>query len=256
MVSKSTMLRVFLGSFFIQSSWSFEKMQGLGFAAAISPALRDIYGDDEKACNDAVKRHLVYYNAHPYMASPVIGAVMRLEEMARDGACAAPDPAEFKKKVMGPYGAIGDSFFWSGLRPLASCAGAAAAIFWGIWGPVIFLAVYNAFHLWMRWNGLKKGYALGAGVVGYIKGLDLPAWSIRARYAASAILGALAASAAVRLPASPGRGYAAWWAVAAVIVILGAAFLLGLFFKKGVSISAIIYAAAIPLIVYGAVSGF
>lgn len=256
MVSKSTMLRVFLGSFFIQSSWSFEKMQGLGFAAAISPALREIYGDDEKAGNDAVKRHLVYYNAHPYMASPVIGAVMGLEEKARDGACAAADPAEFKKKVMGPYGAIGDSFFWSGVRPLASCAGAGAAIFWGVWGPVVFLIIYNAFHLWMRWNGLKKGYALGAGVVGYIKGLDLPGWSVRARYAACAILGVFAASAAAMVPASAGRGYAAQWAVAGVIIVSGAAFILGLFFKKGVSISAVIYAVAIPLIVYGAVSGF
>ncbi|MBI5901959.1 MAG: PTS system mannose/fructose/sorbose family transporter subunit IID [Deltaproteobacteria bacterium] len=256
MVSKYTMLRVFLGSFFIQSAWSFEKMQGLGFAAAISPALREIYGDDEKAGNDAVKRHLVYYNAHPYMASPVIGAVMRLEEKARDGERTPPAPAEFKNKVMGPYGAIGDSFFWSGLRPLASCAGVAATILWGIWGPVIFLAVYNTFHLWMRWNGLKKGYALGEGVVGYIKGLDLPGWSIRARYAASAILGVLVASAAASIPASAGRGHAAGWAVAAVIIISGAAFLLSLSIKKGVSISAVIYAVAIPLIVYGAVSGF
>lgn len=254
MVSRSTMLRVFLGSFFIQSAWSFEKMQGLGFAAAISPALREIYGDDETAGKDAVKRHLVYYNAHPYMASPVMGAVMRLEEKARDGERPAPSPAEFKNKVMGPYGAIGDSFFWSGIRPLASCAGAATALFWGVWGPVIFLAVYNAFHLWMRWNGLKKGYALGEGVVGYIKGLDLPSWSIRARYAASAILGALAASAGMQ--AAAGRGHAAGWAVAAVIVITGAAFLLGLSFKKGVSISAVIYAVVVPLIVYGAVSGF
>lgn len=253
MVSKYTMLRVFLGSFFIQSAWSFEKMQGLGFAAAISPALKEIYGGDEKRGNDALKRHLVYYNAHPYMASPVIGAAMRLEEKARDGECKAAAPAEFKKKVMAPYGAVGDSFFWSGLRPLASCAGVAAAIFWGVWGPVVFLVVYNAFHLWMRWNGLQKGYELGEGVVGYIRRLDLPGWSIRARYAACAILGALAASAMVT--ASAGRGHAAGWAVAGVFIISGAAFLLGILIKKGVSISAVIYAVAVPLIVYGAVSG-
>lgn len=253
MVSRSTILRVFLGSFFIQSAWSFEKMQGLGFASAISPALREIFKGDEKAGKDAMKRHLVYYNAHPYMASPVIGASMRLEEKVRDKGCASPAAADFKKKVMGPYGAIGDSFFWNAIRPLASCIGAATAILWGMWGPVIFLVVYNSFHLWMRWYGLKQGYLLGEGVVGYIKGLNLPGWSLRARYAASAALGVLLASVAAGMPDVAHRAHAVGWAGAGALVILGAAFLLNLSFKKGISISAVIYAVTLPLILYGAI---
>ena len=74
MITRGAMLKVFFDSFFIQSSWSFEKMQSLGFAAAISPAIVEVYRDSPEGKSAALKRPLAFYNAHPYMASPVLGA--------------------------------------------------------------------------------------------------------------------------------------------------------------------------------------
>ena len=107
MITRGAMLKVFFNSFFIQSSWSFEKMQSLGFAAAISPAIGEVYRDSPEGKRAALKRHLAFYNAHPYMASPVLGAAIRLEEAVKEGG-APPDAPAALKMVMGPYGAIGD----------------------------------------------------------------------------------------------------------------------------------------------------
>ena len=61
--------------------------------------------------------HLQMFNTHPYLTAAVIGSVVRLEE---DGDKLEAD--HLKKAVMGPYAAIGDSFFWGRcghFRPLA-----------------------------------------------------------------------------------------------------------------------------------------
>lgn len=251
---KAPLLKIFLGSFFIQSAWSFEKMQGLGFAAAISPALNSICRGKE-ARRAALKRHLAFYNAHPYMASPVLGAAARLEEKIAEGEAPAQSAVEFKKRVMGPYGAIGDSFFWGSIRPLASCIGIFSAVLWGIWGALVFLAFYNVFHLWMRWMGLKKGYELGEGVVGYIKSLEMPRWGQRARYLACFFLGLIPAVIVYKaflLPAS-GAGYMAPAILIGLPAAAASVFVLMLFFKKGLTVSRLIYLVALPLILYGVI---
>ncbi len=249
MISGKSFIKVFLGSFFIQSSWSFEKMQGLGFAAAIAPALEEIYGTDEGLKKGALKRHLAFYNAHPYMASPVLGAAINIEEKARKGECPKEAPSKFKSVVMGPYGAIGDAFFWGAVRPLASIAGVLAAVLWSMWGPIVFLALYNIFHLLMRWYGLKKGLELGDGVVAFIKSLDLPRWAVRLKYLSAALLGVLCAVTAVSLLPPSGNGAAK--TASAVMASIAAAVLSGYAFKKGATIQALASVVIIPLILYG-----
>jgi len=260
-VSRLSLIKVFLGSLFLQASWNFEKMQGLGFAAALAPAIDDIYGGDEAAAREARARHLVYFNTHPIMASAVLGATVRLEEKVRAGELAPETAASFKKKVMGPYGAIGDSLFWRSIRPLASIIGIIATLAWGVWGPVVFLVVYNALHLSMRWKWLERGYALGTGVVSYIGGLGLPRWAIRGRYLASALLGAVAAVWAGALTAAltgaaPGSAGFAWRFFAAVALVAASSALVGLLLRKGLSVSWLIYIAVLPLAVAGAVAHY
>jgi PTS system mannose-specific IID component len=188
MISSSAIKKVFLGSFFIQSSWSFSKMQGLGFAAALSPALRELFADDRERV-ESLKRHTEYYNSHPYMASPILGAVIKLEETAAQGRGDELAGRSFKEALMGPYGSIGDGFFWAMVRPVAALIGIVATFFIGLWGPVIFLGVYNAFHIWMRWKGLKWGYEYGVRVIDKVGELNLPVWTSRGRYLGSALLG-------------------------------------------------------------------
>lgn len=249
-----SMIKIFLGSFFIQSSWSFEKMQALGFGAAISPALKEIYGGDAKKEKDALKRHLEFYNAHPYMASPVLGAAINLEEKAAKGLARPEAAARFKKMIMGPYGALGDAFFWGSVRPLASIAGVLAALHSGIMGIFVFLAVYNIFHLWMRWIGLSKGYQLGEEVVLYIKRLDLPKQGHRLKLLSCAALGAgLAVTAlAGSGPVSNTLGLALAALSSALVIAL--VFLLDMLLKKGVSVSMFVYFVIIVFLAYGLVA--
>ncbi|MBI5233017.1 MAG: PTS system mannose/fructose/sorbose family transporter subunit IID, partial [Deltaproteobacteria bacterium] len=141
MIKNITLLKVFFHSFFIQSSWNFERLQSLGFAAAVSPALREIY-TEKTTRMEAVRRHLEYYNSHPYMAGPVLGTVINMEERAVRGELSAQAASGFKKAVMGPYGAIGDMFFWAAIRPLSSVIGISGVIFFGAWGILGFLLFY------------------------------------------------------------------------------------------------------------------
>lgn len=249
------MLKVFFGSFFIQSSWSFEKMQTLGFAAALRPALKELYADDAAGVQGALRRHLNFYNAHPYMASPILGAVIKIEEKARAGECGDERALRFKSMVMAPFSALGDLFFWGSLRPLASSAAVIMTVFWGIWGPLLFLVMYNFFHLWMRYRGLKKGYELGEGVAGYITSLRLARWSGRVRSLATAILGFGGAAAALKIfSVYTGGGAGLFFSGAFLLraapvaaVALASAILL----KRGFSIPRLVYIFIPPLIVYG-----
>jgi len=254
MIRTRSILKVFLGSFFLQSSWSFEKMQGLGFAAAIAPAIKDVFNNGGSFIS-AMRRHLAFYNAHPYMASPVLGASIRLEEKGKNGECPADAGARLKTMVMGPYGALGDSFYWGSVRPLASCLGVLSAILWGLWGILVFLAVYNSFHIWMRWDGLLKGYRLGEGVIGYVKSLELPKWSIRLRYISAAVLGIFFAIAAFNLGERGVMGlhlnYHYAWVLAGIILAFAAVVLSNVFLKRGVTVARLIYFAIAPLILLG-----
>lgn len=251
MVNRFAMFKVFLNSFFIQSAWSFEKMQGLGFAAAITPALQDIYKKDNDQLCTAISRHMVFYNAHPYMASPILGAVIKMEEEIHEGERDAKDVSSFKESLMGPYGAIGDTFFWGSIRPLSSIIGVLSALFWGIWGAVVFLILYNIFHLWMRWFGLQKGYKLGEGIVEYIQSLALPQWASRIRLVSAGLLGGVAAVVVFKgIDIVLGQTVQAYQAFLTTILIAGAVVLCALLMRNRVSISLAVYLLFLPAFIF------
>ncbi len=251
MIGRAALLSVFMRSFFIQSSWGFGKMQGLGFASAIEPGLEHIFKDRARRL-DALKRHLVFFNTQPYMASPVLGAALRLEEEASDNGgkiSAAPD---FKARVAGPYGALGDSFFWGSLRPMCSCAGALVSLAFGFWGIISFLLSFNIMHCWMRWHGLNQGYRLGPSVVSYIKSLDLPEAGQMMRNISAGMLGVIAAIAAWRLFAVPGFSPGSPpFAMTGVLIFLAAVMLVYMLLKKGFTLARLIYMVLVPLVIYG-----
>lgn len=182
MMRRLTFIRVCLRSFFIQSVWNFEKMQNIGFAHTISPALKELSRKDYR---DLLLSHAGFFNTNPYMASPVVGAVIRMEE---EGA-KEKDIATFKRALMGMCGAIGDTFFWGALKPFASVLALLFAIKGWSWAPLILLIVFNLPHLYMRTVGLWRGYTSGKKVARYIKGLNISTWAQRIRYLTIPLLG-------------------------------------------------------------------
>jgi len=70
---------------------------------------------------------------------------------------------------MGSLGAIGDSFFWGALRPMASVAGALLALLHPLLGIAAMLLLYNGVHLMLRRRGFAAGMEGPEAVVGWLK---------------------------------------------------------------------------------------
>lgn len=153
---------VLLRALAVQGSWNYETLTGTGFGFAILPALRDIYGDDPAAFDDAVRRHERAFNSHPYLAPLALGAVIRLEADGED-----PEVIErFKTALRGSLGTLGDQLVWAGLRPLCLLLAMGLVLLgapW--WGAVLaFLCLYNGAHLAMMGWGFNVGLTQGLRV--------------------------------------------------------------------------------------------
>ena len=123
-LSKADRMAVCFRSTFLQGSWNYERMQNGGFAFAMMPAIKKLYTDKTERIA-ALKRHMEFFNTHPYIASPIIGVTLALEQERANGA-AVDDAAIQGVKVgmMGPLAGIGDPVFWFTVRPIlgAMCA--------------------------------------------------------------------------------------------------------------------------------------
>lgn len=225
-------------------------MQAMGFAFAMMPALRKICKDKGEFLK-AVKRHMEFFNTHPYMASLIIGTSIKLEEDIKDGIMPAEAVSQFKKSLMGPYGAIGDMYYWGSIKPMAALSGVILAFLSvGIWASAAFLIIYNIMHLWMRFKGVSLGYYMGTDVVEYIKSFNMPDWSKRVRYFTVFLTGVFLA-----LYEAKGGWRQVKMSVFSIdiigLLILPAAVIcLMWLMKKGVSVSIIVYAVFIINVLY------
>lgn len=154
---------MFLRSFAVQGSWNYRTLIGAGFAFALLPALRALYGRDPARLNDAVARHCRLFNSHPYLSPMAIAAVAQLEAEGED-----PRVVDrFKSAVRGSLGSLGDRLVWAAWRP--ACLLFALALLFAVarwWvGIVAFLAIYNGGHVLLRvWSyrlGLVEGKFIG-----------------------------------------------------------------------------------------------
>jgi len=178
-------LCVFARSLTLQAAWSFRGMQSLGFAYAMDPALRRLY--EGEAYRAAARRHLEFFNTHPFLASAVLGAVVRLEA---DGA-GEEAVRRLKGALMGPYGALGDSFYWGALKPFLVLAALHAAYLGWLWAPVAFVGSYALCNVAGRGYGFAAGLRHGMGVVEVLGRIDLLGWARRLKVGSAVLLGTL-----------------------------------------------------------------
>ncbi len=61
-------------------------MQALGFCFSMVPVIRRLYPENNDDRKQAIKRHLEFFNTHPYVAAPVLGVTMAMEEQRANGA--------------------------------------------------------------------------------------------------------------------------------------------------------------------------
>ncbi|WP_370458900.1 PTS system mannose/fructose/sorbose family transporter subunit IID [Aggregicoccus sp. 17bor-14] len=185
-------LRVFFRSLFLQASWNPKGMQNLGLAYAVYPALEELYPERE-ALERALRRHLVFFNTHPYVAAAIVGGVLFHEQRIASGEEPPDKVVAFKAALMGPLAALGDGFFWLSLKPAVGALCAALVPLLGVWSAVLFLVLYNAVHLSLRARLYWLGLSLGDRLVESVARANLPTRGARLRALAAVCAGGIAA---------------------------------------------------------------
>ena len=99
----------FRHQFFLQRLFTYSRMQGVGYAAAIYPALKKIYKDDPEALHKAYESHSGLYNVTPQMSEIILGMDIAIEES--EGIDALQTVLSLKTSLMGPLSGFGDVIF-------------------------------------------------------------------------------------------------------------------------------------------------
>ncbi len=164
---------IFFRSFFLQSLWNFERMQNIGFVYMIAGFIKKMKISFEEK-RDIFKRHLEFFNIHPYFAPLIAGMVVSLEEQKAD----PKRISTFKMTFSGPLAAMGDTLFWGTWSPFVGLLGVCLFVifssgslwrgtFWIVLLITIFL--YNILHFHVKIKGLKFGYKDKTEIFGKIQ---------------------------------------------------------------------------------------
>ncbi|WP_058270675.1 PTS system mannose/fructose/sorbose family transporter subunit IID [Olsenella massiliensis] len=195
-LSEATRRKVWWKSQFLQGSMNYERMQALGWCYGMGPALKELYPDKDDLAQ-ALKRHLEFFNTQPFLASPIFGVEMTLEE-ERAAGVEVDDAAIQGVKIgmMGPLAGVGDPIFWGTIRPVLGAFCASLALSGSIAGAFVFFIVWNLVRLAFMWytqefgykqgmnitkdlsGGFLKKITMGASILGmFIMGVLIPRWT-------------------------------------------------------------------------------
>jgi len=153
-------IKIFLSTFFMQTSWSFYARQGMGFMSSL------ITGTDRNQKNKILKEHKGYFNTHPYMVSYIIGATIRAYD---EGNASTEETKRFITIAQTSFASSGDLLFWETIRPSLLLIAVILGMKFGIIGPLTFIIAYNILHLYHRIKGISDGYAMGWNVIYLLK---------------------------------------------------------------------------------------
>ena len=165
-------------------------MQSLGFAFAIEPVLRKLY-PDQAEYESRLWIHLEYFNTQPYLASFILGAVIRMEEDRTIGRKVSEDVSSLKAALMAPLGALGDTFFWGARKPFAAVTAVALLMTGHWWAPLLFLAFFNVWHVGLRAGMLFWGYRSGGDAMALMTRHSLMNMAKRLKRITLAVLGGI-----------------------------------------------------------------
>ena len=167
---KADRFKMFLRSYFLLSSFNYERMQNGGVAYTLIPAIKKLYSSKADRAA-ALKRHLEFFNTHPFMANPIFGVTLALEEERANGAN-VDDAAISGVKIgmMGPLAGAGDPLFWFTLRPIMLSLGASLAVSGNVAGPFVFFILWNIMAAAVKWYTQEFGYRAGTAITDDLSG--------------------------------------------------------------------------------------
>lgn len=153
-----------LRSFLLQASFNYERMQAGGWLYTLIPALRKIHNNPEDLAN-SMKMHMEFINVHPFDVTFLSGLVLAMER----GKEKISTIRAVKVALMGPLGGIGDALFWLTLLPICAGIGASLSLQGSIFGPIVFLLLFNIVHFALRFGLAHYGYQAGTKAIAVLK---------------------------------------------------------------------------------------
>lgn len=191
LVTKNDLRQLFFRYFALQSAFSFERMQTLGWTWSFMPLLKKLYPKKEDFVA-SLKRHLTFFNTEPAMGSFIAGTVASLEERRALGEEVSDEAINgVKASLMGPFAGIGDSLIQGTVRFIAAGIGISFAQQGSIVGPILFFLLYNAVNMGVRWYGLHYSYTMGSKLLGDLGALQFRRILEGAAIVALMVVGAL-----------------------------------------------------------------
>ena len=163
-LTKKDLNKMILRSFFMQIGFNYERMQGYGWMYSILPGLKKIYKDKEEL-SIAMAEHSMFFASHPFLITFIQGVIISMEESRQD----RETINGIKVSIMGPLGGIGDALCWLTLLPITAGIGASLAQSGSVFGPILFLVVFNTVHLLLRFTLMNYGYKMGTGAAIVLK---------------------------------------------------------------------------------------
>ena len=174
MLTTKDLRSMYWRSTFLLGSFNFERMQAIGFCLTLVPAIKKFYPNDKTQQAAALKRHLEFYNTHPWISSVVFGVTAAMEEQRSKGEDIGDETiTNVKVGLMGPLAGVGDPIFWGTARPVLGALGASLAVTGNWMGPLIYFLGINIIRILTRWYGLKWGYERGTAMVTEVGGGQL-----------------------------------------------------------------------------------
>ncbi|GAA5786667.1 PTS system mannose/fructose/sorbose family transporter subunit IID [Chitiniphilus shinanonensis] len=180
--------RMAVRSLALQASFNYERMQAGGWLYTLIPALRKIHKNPEDLSN-SMKMHLEFINVHPFDVTFLSGLVLAMEQNKEK----LSTIRAVKVALMGPLGGIGDAMFWLTWLPICAGIGAALALEGSLFGPIVFLLLFNALHFGLRFGLAHYGYRAGLGAISALKS-STKKISHAASIVGMTVIGALVAS--------------------------------------------------------------
>lgn len=165
LVTRKERVSMFWRSFGIQSAFSFDRMQALGFTWGLMPLLSRLYKNKEDL-SAALRRHLVFFNTNPWVVGPVMALTASMEARKAAGEDVDVESIQgLKAGMMGPLAGIGDSLFVGMLRSILSGVSASLALTGNPVAPFVFFFGNNIVHVWVRWESLMYTFRRGTAFI-------------------------------------------------------------------------------------------
>ena len=149
-----------------QACYNYERMMGIGFLHAMTPAFRKLYKDNKDLRIEAMQRHTSFFNCEPCLGSSIVGLVLAMEEQKALGAELDNDAiTSIKTGLMGPLSGIGDTLIQGVILPLliAFAVDFAKGGNWVI--PLVFSLVMAIIVFGISRFGFLLGYHKGSDAI-------------------------------------------------------------------------------------------